>query len=115
MSLIKRLWRDDAGFVVSMELVMVATIAVLGLVVGMTAIRDATISELSDVAGAFQDLNQSYVWRGVQGHSAATSGSDYTDQLDYCDSVDDPTGVMDNCIVTVTSNDEGSNQAAPSL
>ena len=69
-----RLLNDDAGFIVSIELIMIATIAVIGLVVGMTSVRDGVTSELSDVAGAVQDLNQSYDFNGVTGHSASTAG-----------------------------------------
>ena len=72
-----KLWNDDAGFIVSIELVLIATIAVIGLIAGMTAVRDAVVSELSDVAGAVQDLNQSYSFTGVEGHSGLTDGSDY--------------------------------------
>ena len=35
MSLLHRIWMDEAGFVVSTELVLIATILVIGLVVGL--------------------------------------------------------------------------------
>ena len=94
----KKLWSDNAGFVVSIELILIATIAVIGLIAGMTSVRDGVVSELSDVAGSVQDLNQSYSFNGVVGHSGATAGSDFQDNLDFCDSVDDAAGVADNCI-----------------
>ena len=34
MKLLRRLWTDEAGFVVSTELVLVATVLVIGLLVG---------------------------------------------------------------------------------
>ena len=89
MTISKKLWNDDKGFVVSIELVLISTIAVIGLIAGMTAVRDGVVSELSDVAGSVQDLNQSYSYNGVTGHSATTAGSDFTDALDFCDSNDD--------------------------
>ena len=52
--------RDDAGYVLSAELVLVATISVLSLVVGLSNISAAVNSELSDVATAFGRLNQTY-------------------------------------------------------
>ncbi|QDT12338.1 hypothetical protein [Planctomycetes bacterium K23_9] len=94
----KNLWNDEAGFVVSVELVLVSTIAVLGLMTGLTAVRDGVVCELSDTAGAVQDLNQSYSYNGVVGHSGATAGSDFNDALDFCDSTDDLSGRADNCI-----------------
>ena len=94
----QNLWNDEAGFVVSIELILLASIAVVGLIAGMSAVRDATVSELSDVAGAVQDINQSYVYYGVTGHSASTAGSDYIDGLDHCDLAEDVAGLADNCI-----------------
>ncbi|MBI1246470.1 hypothetical protein GC197_01340 [bacterium] len=113
MSLIKRLWNDEAGFVVSAELILIATITVLGLIVGLTAVRDAVTSELSDVAGAVQDVDQSYVWLGIRGHSGSVAGSDFTDFLDFCDSVNDPNGSDDNCITHVPAISENSTPQAP--
>ena len=98
MLVLKRLWKDEAGFVVSTELVLLATVAVIGLLTGIVAVRDGVVSELSDVAGAVQEINQSYSYDGVIGHSAASSGTQFNDQLDECDSSDDPSGVADNCI-----------------
>lgn len=94
----KRLWSDESGFVVSAELIMIATIAVIGLLVGLVSVRDSVISELSDVAGAVQDQNQSYSLDGVVGHNANTAGFDYEDDVDECDDNDDIEGEADNCI-----------------
>jgi len=98
MKLVKRLWNDEAGFIVSAELILIATIVVIGLLVGLAAVRDGIVSELSDVAGALQDVNQSYSIDGVVGHNANTAGFDYIDDTDECDTPDDPTGSADNCI-----------------
>ena len=94
----QRLRDDEQGFVISAELVLIATVTVIGLIVGMVAIRDAVVSELSDVAGAVQDLNQSYSYNRVTGHSGFTFGSSWTDRLDWCDSAEDAANVADNCI-----------------
>lgn len=106
---------DECGFVVSVELILMASIVVLGLMAGMTSVRDAVVSELSDVAGAVQDVNQSYTYFGVQGHSASTAGSDYVDELDFCDSAEDAVAAIDNCITiaTATTIDEADALAAP--
>jgi hypothetical protein len=89
---------DDRGFVVSAELVLIATVAVIGLLVGLSAVRDAAVSELSDVAGAVQDANQSFSLDGVVGHNANTAGFDFIDDLDECDNAEQTAGVADNCI-----------------
>ena len=98
MNFINRLWNDQQGFIVSIELILLSTILVIGLITGMTALRDAVVSELSDVGGAIQDLNQGYEFNGVAGHSARTQGSDFTDTRDFCDDPEDAFGAADNCI-----------------
>ena len=54
------LWKEDRGFVVSAELVLIATIVVLALVVGLSVVRTAITAELVDVANAFGSSNQSF-------------------------------------------------------
>ncbi len=99
MEVIKSIWIDEAGFIVSIELILIATIMVIGLITGFTAVRDAVVAELSDVGGAIQDLNQSYSFNGVTGHSGFTQGSSYLDARDFCDVAEDPINQADNCIV----------------
>ena len=53
-----QLTSDQAGAVLSMELLMLATTVLLGLLIGFTSTRDAVVSEISDVAGSVQDFNQ---------------------------------------------------------
>lgn len=55
----KRLWAEDDGFIISAELVLIATILVLALVVGLSVVRDSISAELVDVANAFGKVNQS--------------------------------------------------------
>lgn len=65
--LITGLWRDDNGFIVSAELVLVATITVVGLVTGLVCVRDAILGEFNDLSGAFRALDQSYSFSGMRG------------------------------------------------
>ena len=99
MNVLKRLWSDQAGFVISAELVLIATVLVIGLLVGMATLRDSITNELADVAGAFDDVVQSYSVGGIQGHSSSISGSDYLDMLDYCDGNEDDEASADQCVV----------------
>jgi len=98
MKTLKSLWNDEAGFIVSTELVLIATILVLGMIVGLTTLRNDVVAELADVAGAIGDLSQDYNYSAVQGHSAFTAGSSYQDNEDFCSSNDDPTGTPDQCV-----------------
>ncbi len=102
LTISKQLYQDEVAFVISAELVLIATVAVIGIIVGMVAIRDAVVSELSDVAGAIQDLNQTYSFNRVTGHSGYTYGSSWTDRRDWCDAAEDVTNLADNCITFTT-------------
>ena len=95
--------QDERGFVVSIELVLVSTVAIIGLITGFTAIRDAVVSEVSDVGGSIQDLNQSYTFNGIQGRSGDTAGSNFIDARDWCDDREDPRNRADNCIAMTAS------------
>lgn len=80
------LLHDEAGFVVSAELVLVSTIVVIGMIVGLSEVANGVNQELEDVASAFGSINQSYCFSGFTGHKAWDAGSKFKDQEDYCDS-----------------------------
>ena len=83
-SLINSLYRDEAGFIVSAELVLVATIAVLSLIVGLAEVASGINQELEDVGSAFQSLNQSYHTQSTSGHKGCFTGSCFRDHQDFC-------------------------------
>jgi len=56
--LLRAFWNDEKGFIVSAELVLIGTIAVLSMVVGLTTVSRSITNELSDVAQAFDAVNQ---------------------------------------------------------
>lgn len=66
MRLLRALWNDEAGFIISAELVLIATLCVLGLVAGLTLVRDAVGGEFSDIACALRSLDQSYSYSGFR-------------------------------------------------
>lgn len=87
----RKLFNDEAGFVISAELVLVLTIGVLGMVVGLAAVKDAITNELNDLSDAFGVIDQSYSVRGLtasantgKGHGSA-AGFAYNDRQDDCD------------------------------
>jgi len=59
------LWPDESGAIISTELVLVAVVAVLGLIAGFVSMRDAVVSELSDVSGMTDEMNQSFSYNGI--------------------------------------------------
>lgn len=82
------LLNDEAGFIVSAELILIATIGVLSLVVGLTEVASAINQELEDVASAFGSINQTFYYRGLKGCSGHTVGSSFDDNIDACDEDD---------------------------
>lgn len=84
-------FRDEAGFVVSAELILVATITVLSLVVGLTEVANGVNEELEDVGTAFARINQTYRYSGLSGHKGRWTGSKFNDNNDECDSEHDIT------------------------
>ncbi len=94
--MVRQLLNDEAGFIVSAELVLVATILVIGLVVGLSEIQHAVVQELNDVADAVGSINQTYTYSGFSARKStnngvpgavksATYGSVFLDTTDDCD------------------------------
>lgn len=98
--MLRRLWLDEQGFIVSAELVLVATIVVIGSLVGLVTIRDQVLQELADVAASFAGQSQSFSFSGVTGHASSTSGTVFVDSKDFCQGViaDDLPGQAAHCI-----------------
>jgi 3-hydroxyisobutyrate dehydrogenase-like beta-hydroxyacid dehydrogenase len=89
--------KSQKGFIVTIELLLLATILVIGLIVGMVSLRDSVLAELSDASEAIGALNQSYNILGANNaaNTAATSGSEWQDNFD-----NSATGTIDDPIQT---------------
>jgi Flp pilus assembly pilin Flp len=86
-TLFTQLLNDENGFLMSAELILLASILVLGLVVGLTEVSFAINNELEDVASAFSSMNQSYSASGSHSQGKGRrSGSRFNDERDNCDS-----------------------------
>ena len=87
----RKLFNDEMGFVITAELVLVLTIAVLGMVVGLTAVRDAITNEMNDLSAAFGAIDQSYNVVGIRKDKsggkphAHAAGFGFNDNGDDCD------------------------------
>jgi len=83
--MLRRLWNDEAGFIISAELVLVATIVVIGMIVGLVSVRNQVVQELVDVGAAIGELSQSYCFGGIfKPCMAFTDGACYHDVVDFC-------------------------------
>ena len=78
-SLLNRVWREDEG-VLTFEWILLITVLTIGIVGGLSAVRDAVITELGDVAEAVISLDQSYSilcpWDVKVGNCALDGASD---------------------------------------
>lgn len=83
--MLKNLWNDEVGALLSAEFILLATILVIGAIVGLKAVQEAVVTELADVGGAIGSINQSFTWTGTNGHCASTAGSAFDDAPDTCD------------------------------
>jgi hypothetical protein len=114
--MIKTLIRDEAGFLISAELVLIFTLMFCGVAVGMGVIRDSLVQELGDVAEAIGALNQSYAFNTLEAPGSAASsglhvhcsGSGFADQKDDrdCEGIE---------FEPILPKDDPNNTAAPGL
>ena len=82
----QRLWQDESGIVVSLELILAAILISLGMLGGLQILRDAAAQELADVGMAIGAVNNSYTLTGMtfsNGNSIA--GSSFADAVDAGD------------------------------
>lgn len=98
----KALWieliENESGLILSAELILIVTIAVLGLVTGLSCVQQAVVYELTDISLAITALNQSYstpsyfsfkrcgggFGGGMGGFKAFSAGSSFFDFYDGC-------------------------------
>jgi hypothetical protein len=88
--MLKSLLNDESGVIISAELVLVLTIAVLAMVVGLTEVTVAVNTELNDISNAIGALNQSFSFTGFCSTShgklkSFVAGSAFFDRVDDCD------------------------------
>ncbi|QDT64660.1 hypothetical protein [Calycomorphotria hydatis] len=92
--MLRTLWNDEAGVIISAELVLVLTIGVISVVVGLNAVAKSVNNELFDVASAIGAVDQSYYvtgFKNIHGNAAFASGKygkggfGFKDKSDECD------------------------------
>ena len=90
---------------ISSELVFVATLLVIGMVTGLTTIRDQVLGELGDVADAISEVDQSYAYSAVTAHASSTAGVNFADANDFCEEAsqanDQSAGNLPQCLAIV--------------
>ena len=87
---LRRLIDDEAGFIISIELVFILTIAIIGMITAWSKLSASIAHELIDLSNATGSLKQDYAFSGAR-HAesnkemAYTLGSGYDDRRDACD------------------------------
>lgn len=103
--------KKQAGFVINIELVLLFTILVVGILLGLVELRNSVVAELHDTAEAIGALDQTYTFAGTSNAdgSATTQGSTFDDAEDDSSGFGD-TGSgdagADISVVTPVANDE---------
>ena len=63
--MLKSLWLDEAGAVLSIELILLTVILVIGLTVGMVAVRDAVDAQFVEMALSIAAVDTSFSYDGL--------------------------------------------------
>ena len=89
--MLRRLFSDESGVVVSAELVLVLTVTVLASVVGLSEVAVAVNTELNDLSNGVGALSQTFEYMGFgsvdsAGNTKSTAdGGIFYDETDDCD------------------------------
>jgi hypothetical protein len=84
----RRLWDDDAGQLLTIELLFMYVILILGLIAGWTNLRNAIDAELTEMANSILALNQGFsitaaVGCNVNNFSAASVAIDTSQVISF--------------------------------
>jgi len=84
----KKLWMDEGGALLSVELILLMVILVIGLICGMQSLRTAIVTKLADVAGAVCAIDPTFGYSGTSYVAAGTMATDaYTNGAEYIGAV----------------------------
>lgn len=74
LSLLKRLWADDAGAILSVEWTMLTSVMTMGVAGGAVAVRDSVNSQMTNVANTVQNMSPQFTFSGWRTASASVGG-----------------------------------------
>ena len=89
--MMRKLFNDEYGFIVSAELMLIITLMFCMAAVGWAAVRDALVNELNDVSHAIGAVSQTYHVVGFRKDKnygkphGECSGFGFNDDRDDCD------------------------------
>jgi hypothetical protein len=74
MKILKRLWNDEVGVIMSAETVMLGTMGVLAMTAGVGTMATAVNGELGDMSKAFRSFDQSFSTPGFRTSFGGATG-----------------------------------------
>ena len=87
--MVKNFLNDENGAIVSIEMVLIITIAVLALIVGWSEVAVAVNSELDDISNAIGKFDQSYYYSGFGSNKIDNTPKNYYRGATFADAPDD--------------------------
>ena len=89
MHILRSLKNNKHGFIVSAELVLAATILVIGMIVGLTELSFGVNRELEDLGSTIGNINQTYYVTLASDHKGEVVDSTFLDFADEFDKQND--------------------------
>jgi len=99
--------KDERGALLTIELILVATIVGLGSIAGLAAFRDSVSQEFGDVSAGLASIDHGYTFNDLEKNESIDnvqfaffhSGSNYVDESNFCEPATlDPTNDSPMCM-----------------
>lgn len=74
-SMLRRLWSDDRGAVISTEMVLIIGILIFGVIPGLVALRNAIVSSLGTMGNVLSSITPSFTFSGFSIGGALGGGT----------------------------------------
>lgn len=87
------LLNDERGALLTIELILIATIIGIGSIVGLAAFRDSVSQEFGDVSAGLASIDHGYTFNDLEKNESIDnlrfaffhSGSNYVDESNFCE------------------------------
>ena len=64
MNLLRRLWADDRGAIISVEFILIVSILIFGLIPGLVALRNSASATMATIGNLLQVLIPNFTFSG---------------------------------------------------
>lgn len=79
-NLLRRLWNDDQGAVISVEWILIVAILIFGIIPGLVAVRNAINAEMATIGNILLQITPQFTFSGF-GIGAAGGGTNNIAQV----------------------------------